>query len=248
MGQEISEVRIGRSNVKFGGVDLGFTEGDITLTFTHENRDFRPDQSTLKLKKFLINEDATITIPLVQTVAKSLARAKAFPTGELKAELVGGGGSGLLTVAEVAGSVSLTLDVGEGANFSDNDFALVGSGPKAEMVEIDSVAGDVLTLKATTPIQFAHAIGEAVVEVDSTKTRIAIGDSATQEAPTAEILITPIDGSDPIKFYKAQVSDDVELVLQKGEESIVELTFEALGDLSRAKGDRLFSIGDQSVT
>ena len=245
---DVSEVTIKRANVKFGGVDLGFTEGDITLTFTHENRDFRPDQSTLKLKKFLINEDATITIPMVQTLARSLARAKAFPTGELKATPVGGGGTGLLTVAEAAGSIELTLDVGEGVNFTTDDFALVGSGPTAEMVQIDSIASDVLTLKATTPLQFDHAIGDAVVEVDKTKTRIAIGNSTTQEAPTAELLIEPIDGSDPIKFYRAQVSDDVEIVLQKGEETIIEVTFEALGDTSRAENDQLFSIGDQSVT
>lgn len=246
--EDITEVRIGRSKIKFGGVDLGFTEGEITLTFTPEHRDFRPDQSTLKLKKWLINEDVSISIPLAQSVAKSLGRAHAFPTGSLKAEPVGGGGTGLLTVAGVPGSVTLTLDTGEGANFTADDFALVGSGPTAQLVEIDSIAADVLTLKAATPLQYAQAIGAAVVQVDATKTRIAIGNSGTSELPTAELLITPIDGSDPIKFYRAVVMDEIEMVLQKSEETIVEVPFEALADTSRAAGDQLFSIGDQSVT
>ena len=59
-----TEVRIGRSNVKYGGVDLGFTEGEITMTYTPEFRDFTPDQSTLVLKKFLLNEGLALSVPL----------------------------------------------------------------------------------------------------------------------------------------------------------------------------------------
>ena len=249
MGKDVAAVRIGRSNVKYGGVDLGFSEGEITVTYTPEFRDFRPDQSTLKLKKWLINEDVTVTVPLAQTLARSLARGKAFGLGSLKATPVGGGGTGILTVAETAGSVTLTLDVGEGTSFATDDFVLVGSGPTAELVEIDSVSADILTLKAETPLQFAHPVGDAVVEVDKLKTRIAVGNATGDgQAPTAELLLTPIDGSDPIKFYKAQVSDEIEIVLQKAEESVVEVPFEALADASREQGDQLFSIGDQSVS
>ncbi len=84
--------------------------------------------------------------------------------------------------------------------------------------------------------------------MDAAKTRIAVGNSTTSEPPTAELLITPIDGSDPVRFYKALVSDEIEMVLQKAEETIIEVPFEALGDTSRAQGDQLFSIGDQSVS
>ena len=241
-----TEVRIGRSNVKYGGVDLGFTEGEIVLTYSPEFRDFRPDQSTLICKKFLLNEGVKLTVPMAQSVAKAIARAKGIGAGELKADPVGGGGTGLLTVDAAAGDVELTLDVGEGSNFTADDFALVGSGLTAEMVEIDSVVSDVLTLKATTPLQFAHAIGEAVVEVDSTKTRIAVG-NPSGIIPTAELLITPIDLSDPVKIYSALVSDELEMTLQKSEETIIEIPFEGIADESRSQGDQLFSIGDQSV-
>ena len=247
MAEDVSEVRVGRSNVKYGGVDLGFTEGEITLSFTQEHREFRPDQSTLKLKDFLLNESVEITVPLAQSLAKSLARAKAFAAGTLKAEPVGGGGTGLLTAAEDPGSVTLTLDVGEGANFSTDDFVLVGSGPSAQLVEVDSVSVDVLTLKAETPLQFAQAIGAAVVEVDATKTRLAVGDSR-DPIPDAVLDIIPIDGSDTVRIYLARVISDIEIPFQKAEESVYEVTYTGRGDTTRARGDRLFSLGDQSVT
>ena len=41
-----TEVRIGRSNVKYGGVDLVLTQGEITLTYTPEFRDVRPQWPT----------------------------------------------------------------------------------------------------------------------------------------------------------------------------------------------------------
>lgn len=240
-----AEVRIGRSNVKYGGVDLGFTEGEITMTYTPEFRDFRPDQSTLKLKKFLLNEDVTITIPLVQSLARSLARAKAFGAGTLKATALGGGGSSTSDGAENAGSVIINVQAGQGTNFTAANKVLIGSGLTAELHEILSISTDALTL--TESLQFAQADGVAVVEVDEAKTRIGVGNTS-EEVPTAELLITPIDGSDPIKFYKAIVSDELEMTLQKSEETIVEVPFEAISDESRAPGDQLFSIGDQSVT
>lgn len=245
--EDSAEVRIGRSNVKFNGIDLGFTEGDIVVTYTPEHRDFRPDQSTTKLRKFLINEDAKITVPLVQTLAKSLTRGKAFPLGELKAAPIGGGGVGALINAVVVGAVTIDLDAGEAANFDINDWILLGSGPTAELVQMVSKAVDVITLQAATPIQFAHAIGEPAIESDITKVRIAIGNPVASEAPTGVLDIIPLDGSDPVRFFKAQVADEIEITFQKGEETIVEIPFEALEDTSRARGDRLFSLGDQSV-
>ena len=242
-----TEVRIGRSNVKYGGVDLGFTEGEITMTYTPEFRDFTPDQSTLVLKKFLLNEGVALSVPLAQSLAKSLARGKAFGAGELKAGALGGGGSSTSDGATVAGATEINVQAAAGSTFTDGNFILVGTGLTAEMVEIDSIATDTLTLKAETPLQFDHADGEAIIEVDPTKVRIAIGNPLTIELPTAVLDIIPIDGSDPIRIYKAVVGDELELVLQKGEETIVEVPFVGIGDDSRANGDQLMSIGDQSV-
>ncbi len=247
MAEDVAEVRVGRSNVKYGGIDLGFTEGEITLSFTQEHREFRPDQSTLKLKDFLLNESVEITVPLAQSLAKSLARAKAFAAGTLKAEPVGGGGAGLLTVAAVPGATTLTLDTGEGATFDIGDFILVGSGPSAQLSKVLSIASETLTLEPTEPMQFAQAIGATVTQVDATKTRLAVGDSR-DPIPDAVLDIIPIDGSDPIRVYKARVISDIEMPFQKAEESVYEVTYTGRGDTSRARGDRLFSIGDQSVT
>ena len=245
--EDVAEVRVGRSNVKFGGVDLGFTLGEISLSFAQEFRRFRPDQSTLNLKDFLLNEDVEVTIPFAQSLARSMARGKVFAAGELKATPVGSGGSGLLVNAEVAGSVTLTLDVGEGTNFTADDFALVGSGLTAQLVQIDSIATDVLTLKAETPLQFAQAIGATVVETLESTTRIAVGD-ASGPVPSAVLDIIPLDNSDPIRIYLATSLGEIEVPFAKAEETVYEVTYMGRSDLTRAKGDRLFSIGDQSVT
>ena len=242
-----TEVRIGRSNVKYGGVDLGFTEGEITLTYTPEFRDFRPDQSTAICKKFLLNEDIALSVPLAQSLAKSLARGKAFGAGELKAGALGGGGTSTSAGSISAGGIIVSVQAGKGVDFSAGNFILVGTGLTAEMVQIASIATDDLTLEDATPIQFDHADEDAVIEVDPTKVRIAIGDPSVIELPTAVLDIIPLDGSDPIRIYKALVGDEIEIVLQKGEETVVEVPFMALADESRPAGDRLMSIGDQTV-
>ena len=242
-----TEVRIGRSNVKYGGVDLGFTEGEITMTYTPEFRDFTPDQSTLVLKKFLLNEGVALSVLLAQSVAKALARGKAFGAGELKAGALGGGGSSTSAGSISVGGTIVSVQAGQGVNFTVGNFILVGTGLTAEMVQIASIATDDLTLETATPIQFAHADGDAVVEVDPTKVRIAIGNPGTIELPTAVLDIIPIDGSDPIRIYKAIVGDELELVLQKGEETVVEIPFVGIGDDSRPTGDQLMSIVYQSV-
>ncbi len=246
MGKVITDVRLGRSTVKYGGHDLGFTEGEIAFTYTQEFRLFVPDQNTGAVKKFLLNEAVKAVIPMAQTNAKSLAVAKAFPGGSVKATPVGGGGVGDLENAEAAGSVLLELDVGQGATFDPDDFVLVGSGADAEIVQVDSIAVDVLTLKAETPLQFAHDAAEAVIQVDTTKVRIAAG-NLVDNIPEAVLDIVPLDGSDPIRLYKAFVGEEVELTLQKAEESVMEIPFMGLADTTRANGDQLFSIGDQAV-
>lgn len=245
MSQEKEEVRIGRSLVKYGGVDLGFTEGEITLTYSLEYRDFVPDQQTAKCKKFLLNEAAMISVPLAQSLARSFARGKMFPNGELKATALGGGGSSTSANAEVAGATTIDVQAGQGTNFTAGNYVLIGAGKTAVLHKIDTIATDELTL--TEPLQFDQAAGVAILEVDRTKTRIAVGNAAG-EPPTAELTIEPTDGSDAIKFYSAVISDEWELTLQKAEESVTEIQFEAIADSSRALGDQLMTIGDLTVS
>lgn len=244
--EDVAEVRVGRSNVKFGGVDLGFTEGEISFSFAQEFRRFRPDQSTLNLKDFLLNEDVEMTFPFAQSLAKSLARGKVFAAGTLKATPVGGGGVGALTVAATIASVTLVLDTGQGATFDIGDQILVGSGLTAQQAEVLSISTDTLTLIAATPMQFAQAVGATVTQIDASKMRIAVGD-ASGPVPSAVLDVIPLDGSDPIRIYLATSLGEVEIPFAKAEESVYEVTYMGRSDLTRDKGDRLFSIGDQSV-
>lgn len=246
MSEELTEVRVGRSVVKFGGVELGFTEGESTITYTPEFRDFMSDQNTGVLKKFLIGEALAIAIPMAQSLARSLARAKAFALGELKATALGGGGSSTQAGNSSPGGTIISVQAGQGASFTAGNFVLLGTGLVKEMGKIDSIATDDLTL--TEPMAFAHSDTDPVLEVDPEKTRIAVGNPAgSLEAPTASLELIPLDGSDPVLIYKVQVGDELEIVLQKAEETVVEVPFTALMDTSRAQGDQLMTIGDKSV-
>lgn len=245
MPKEVQEVRLGRSTVKYAGVDLGFTEGEIAFTYSAEYRIFTPDQNTAGVKKFLISEGVKATIPLAQTEVTSLALAKAFAAGELKAKPEGGGGTTTLDATASPGDAALS--VASETTFSDGDLVLVGSGPTAEIVQIGVPAAGTLPIDASTVLQFDHAIGEAVVELEAPLVqRIAVGNQI-DGIPTAPLDIIPLDNSAPFRIYAAFVAEEVELSLQKAEESILEVPFMGLADLTRADGDQLWSMGDQSV-
>lgn len=248
MGKDINSVRVGRSNIKYAGRDVGFSEGEITITYTQEFRDFEPDQNTGVVKDFLVKEAVEVVIPMAQWRARDLALAKVMAAGELKATAAGGGGSTTIaTAALVPGATS--MEVAAVTNFDAGDKILVGTGPKAEIVEVLSTSPTppTITLASTTPIQFDHAIGEAVVEIDIDKTRIAVGNQIAN-IPDGQLDIEPLDGGETIRIYKAKVKGEIEMTLQKAEETVIEVSFRGLMETTRADGDQLFSVGDQTVT
>ena len=241
-----AEIRVGRSRVKYAGVDLGFTLGDIVFTYTPEFEMFTADQETGPCKVFMVNEGVKVTVPLSQTGAESLAKAKAFAAGEMKAEPESGGGSTTTDTALSPGDAALS--VASETTFADGDNVLVGSGPTAEIVKIGVPDVGTLPIDASTPLQHAHASGVAVVELESPlKTRFAVGGSF--ESPTGVLDIVPEDSADPntTRVYKAFASGEVEFTYVKGEATVVEVEFTGLSDSTREKGDRLASIGNVTV-
>ena len=111
---------------------------------------------------------------------------------------------------------------------------------------VDSVQVGEVTL-ASPGLQFDHLSGATMIELDpDPKLRMGIGGNRDNIA-LAPLLVTPTDGSDPILLYKALCTSEPEFSIKKEEEMLVELTYIGLEDTSRVAGDRLASIGDQSV-
>lgn len=246
--QDPLEVVVGRANVKYGGVDLGFTEGEVVITYTPTYRLFEPDQNTAPVKAFLTNEALKVTIPLAQSKVKSLGLAKAWAAGALVGKPEAAGGDTTLDADVAAGAAALSV-VAE-ATFSDADFVQVGSGANAEIIQIGVPAPGTLPVAASTPLQFDHLSGEAVVELElPVKRKIKLGNDVNN-IPAAQLVIEPVGGDTTNKWtiHKALVVDEVALSLQKTEETVVEVAYTALADTSRAVGDQLASYGDDAVT
>ncbi len=244
MPKAIQQVRVGRSEVSFGGKNLGFTRGEITLTYSPEYRLFVPDQLSAANKAFFIVEGLKVEIPLAQSTAESMADAKTMAQGIVQgAAPAGSPGNTTLDGAHAAGVAS--IEVALITNFDDGDKIIVGTGVNSEVAVIAGTPSGT-TIALAFGLQFDHADLEAVKEVDGAKLKFSVGGLVTEPA-TAALLIDPVDGSDDIAVYRAFVMDEVELSLTKEEEVVIGVTYTALLDTTRTAGDQLYSVGDQTV-
>jgi hypothetical protein len=159
--------------------------------------------------------------------------------GEAVIEVLGS----YLGAAEAVGQTNLTVNAE--TDFSNGLLVMIGEGSKSEFRIVSGT--DTGTIDISEAIGFAHVAGELVFVLDADpKLKYSVGNNRGN-VQYAELLIDPLDGSDDIKLYKAICTSEVELALKKGEESIIELTFVGIEDTSRSNGDRMASIGLQSV-
>ncbi|KKM00075.1 hypothetical protein LCGC14_1808050 [marine sediment metagenome] len=238
--------RSGPAAITYGGVDIGQTKGDVVLKYTPEWRLFQPDQSTGAQGAFIVNEAIELTIPLIPRAdALNIIQANILPASLKKGTVVGGGGDTTLD-ADAAAEATVISVVSE-TNFTTADRVLIDGGKaNAEIAVVASVVAGEVTL-AAPGLQFAHLSGATMEELDpDPKLRLGIGGNRDNIA-FAALLVTPTDGSDPIQVYKALCTSEPEFSVKKEEEMLVELTYIGLEDTARAAGDRLASIGDQSV-
>lgn len=152
--------RKGPATIYYGGANIGQTEGDITVKYAPEWKQFTPDQSTGPQGSFLINESVEIKIPLIlRADAYELIRANAMPSGLKKVTPTPGAASSTVDGAHVAGDTVLT--VADGTNFTTDDIIQIGTGQTREFRKITKSSND-FTVAALT---YAHANGEDVINV-----------------------------------------------------------------------------------
>lgn len=238
--------RSGPANISYAGVNIGQTKGDVVFKYTPEWRLFMPDQSTGAQGAFIVNEAVELTIPLIPRAdALNIIQANTLPASLKHGTTAGGGGSTTITNAETAGTTSLT--VADESNFDAGDLVIIDEGTaKAEIATVASTAAGTIVL-AAPGLQYDHAALTTIAELDADPAiRVGIGGNRNN-IQFSELLVDPVDGSDDIKIYKALCTSEPEFMVKKEEEMVVELTYVGIEDTTREAGDRLASIGDQTV-
>ena len=79
--------------------------------------------------------------------------------------IIAGGVNTTLSASVYSGSLS--IDVADATGLQDNDFVRIDSNSNVEIVQIDSIAVNTLTLKAITLLRKNHKSGVKVAQVDS---------------------------------------------------------------------------------
>ncbi len=238
--------RSGPANITYGGVDIGQSKGDIVFKYTPEWRLFMPDQSTGAQAAFIVNEAVELSVPLIpRGDALNIIQANTLPASLKQATKKVSGGDTTITAAEVVGTT--VLAVGSETDFSDGEFVIIDEGTaKGEIAVVATTSVGEITI-ASPGLQYDHLAGASISSLDPDPLlKVGIGGNRDfiQFAP---ILVTPLDGSDPIQLYKALCTSEPEFSVKKEEEMVVELTWVGIEDTSREAGDRLASIGLQSV-
>lgn len=239
--------RSGPANISYGGVNIGQTRGDVVFKYTPEWRLFMPDQSTGAQGAFIVNEAVELTIPLIPRAdALNIIQANILPASLKHGTVAAAGGDSTLDADEPAGETSISV-VSE-TNFDAGDLVIIDEGKaNAEIATVASTAAGEVVL-AAPGLQYAHSSGATIQELDSDpKVRVGIGGNR-DNIQFSELLVDPVDGSDDIKVYKALCTSEPEFQVKKEEEMVVELTYVGIEDTTREAGDRLASIGDQTVT
>lgn len=238
--------RSGPANITYGGVDVGQTKGDVVFKYTPEWRMFMPDQSTGAQGAFIVNEAVELTIPLIPRAdALNIIQANTLPASLKMATKKVGGGDTTITGAEVAGTT--VLAVGDESNFTDGEYVIIDEGTaKGEIAVVASTSVGQITL-AAPGLQYDHLAAATISSLDADpKLKVGIGGNRPN-IQFAPILVTPVDGSDSIQLYKSLCTSEPEFQVKKEEEMVIELTFVGIEDTTREAGDRLASIGLQSV-
>ena len=164
----------------------------------------------------------------------------AHANGEAVQEVFGS----YLTGDEAVGQTSLSIN--DDAQFTAGDLISIGEGTLTELRVVASVSAGIVVV--TESIAFAHLSGTLVMRLDATpELKMTLGNNR-DNVQFGQLTIDPLDGSDDIVVYKAICTGEIELALKKEEETVMEMTFVGIEDTSRSNGDRLASIGLQSVS
>jgi len=166
-----TNIKIGACKVLFGGRDLGFTKGGVTVNYAPEYSDIVADQfGETVVDKALLSEALTVTAPLTESQLDNIKVA--IPLGTL------------------AGATSGKLNIGKNAG-------------------------------------------------------------ARLSAVAAQLVLHPLanadaDATDDLVLYKAVVTDEVEIGFNNDDQKVIEVTFLALVDTTKADGSWLGLIGDST--
>lgn len=88
MSGDVGNMEFGPCQITFNSVDLGYTQGGVTVEYTQTFLDVTVDQSTMIADKRLQEERVMATVPMAETAIDSLISAShsVFPAGTRTAD------------------------------------------------------------------------------------------------------------------------------------------------------------------
>lgn len=148
----------GTAATAFTGIPTGPL--NINPHFTPLEDDNLRGSNTKVFDMQLASRYAEITIPESPCYADTIGIPLLSCLGDYTATGTAAAPNSTLNGAVAAGATSITVTSGTG--FAANQWVQVDVGTLAEIVQIQSVASNVLTLTATTPTRFSHLTGVAI--------------------------------------------------------------------------------------
>lgn len=170
--------------------------------------------------------------------------------GEMEVYMDYGDGSGEVFLGQTKGGVEFTFE----REFEDLTVDKYGSMP----LDI-ALTGQNLMIKATlaemTTRAFDHAIPEGRYASTASDSKIGLGTQAGFLSSTVQGLMrlhrrgtSPSSRNEDIYIWKAVSVETIELAYKIDEQRVLEITWRALVDETRADGEHLGRIGDEGIS
>ena len=215
---------------------------DVTISISNTSVQKRAGFPQRQVANAITENIVTVT----GTVGEYSRRNMQIMAGEAP-EVVVADKAGVLATAQTAGSVSVPLAVGQGANFTVGGLITVYIEGKPELItvaKISSIATDTLTLDSDTPL--LHDYPATVTKVFAAN---PIGKSVTKTSYfSLQVIQSQFADGRPIawNFWKASASNGMELAMNPTDFSTTSIELQCLEPAAAEfqTGGDLFHIAD----
>ena len=215
---------------------------DVTISISNTSVQKRAGFPQRQVANAITENIVTVT----GTVGEYSRRNMQIMAGEAP-EVVVADMAGVLATAQTAGSVSVPLAVGQGANFTVGGLVTIYIDGKPELItvaKISSIATDTLTLDSDTPL--LHDYPASVTKVFAAN---PIGKSVTKTSYfSLQVIQSQFADGRPIawNFWKASASNGMELAMNPTDFSTTSIELQCLEPAAAEfqTGGDLFHIAD----
>lgn len=220
---------------------IGSVKGECAFTYTPEYAEQRPSDVLAAVRRDRVQEEAMMKLTVVDFRMDQLINA--LGTTISRTQLTATQSIRLVQTLSTPASTTSTRSLSRTAK-STTSIAFTSHDRATDFVKGTDFT--VPTTKKYRPLSAAFknkTVLAFYTKLFSTATRVQIGDKEDLEGVSVMFVHRQSDKKMiAIEFYKATVFGEFSLAFKEKEHTVHELTFKALADTSKAKGNRLFRI------